>query len=118
MTGEKYDRIKNLKGHKFPKSPQGLDDKKSQGQINLAKNNNIISSARTLFQSANILPELIDKVQQEVQDGYTKNAIELLKILKEPEKQTVELEGQVQKIYVTPDQQKKAMEHIAKTIND
>ncbi len=120
MAGEKSDKIKNFKGktHKFPKAPQGLDEKKSQGQINLAKSNNILKSARTLFEAADILPDLVDNIKDEVQNGINKNALELLKIIKEPEEQSLKLEGQVQKIFITPEQQKNAMEHINKMIND
>ncbi len=118
MAANKRNNINNLKGHKFSKSPQGLDEKKSQGQINLAKSNNILKSARTLFEAAEILPDLVDNIKEEVQHGINKNAIELLKIIKEPEEQTVKLEGQVQKVYITPEQQIEAIEHINKTIND
>ena len=103
---------------RFTSENQPSPESKSRGQVQRAKNMNILATARTLFESANILPGLIDNIQEEVQNGFNKNAIELLKIIKEPEKQKIELEGQIQKIYITHEQQKKAMEHIAKTIND
>lgn len=112
MTDNRRNNINNLKGHKFPKSPQGLDEEKSQGQINLAKNNNILKSARTLFEAANILPDLVDNIKEEVQSGVNKNALELLKIIKEPEEQTVKLEGQVQKVFVTKEEVEEVNKHI------
>lgn len=118
MAGDKKGRIDNLKGHKFPKAPQGLDDKKSKGQINLAKNNNIICTARTLFEASEILPELINNIQEEVQNGLNKNALELLKIIKEPEQQNIKIDGGavVQKVFVTEKELKEVREHIASVV--
>ena len=80
--------LKNLeKRKKFPKAPQGLDEAKSQGQIELAKNTNLLCTARTLFKNANILPDLVDSLKEEVQEGETKNAIKFFDVIKEPEKQ-------------------------------
>ena len=108
------------KGHKFDKSPQDLNDKKSQGMIEARKQKNLIMTARTLYESAEILPKLIDNIKEEVDNGLNKNAIELFKVLKEPEENTINLNGNVgvKKIYVTPEQRKNAIEHIHEVISE
>lgn len=104
---------------KFKKSPQGLDDAKSKGQIQRAKNNNLICTARTLFDNADILPDLINNVKEEVRNGINKNAIDLLKVIKEPETQEINLNGglEVQKVFIDEKTKKKADEHIDDIIN-
>ena len=82
--------LKNLeKRKKLPKAPQGLDEAKSQGQIELSKKTNLLCTARTLFKNANILPDLVDSLKEEVQEGETKNAIKFFDVIKEPEKQEI-----------------------------
>lgn len=73
---------------KFKKSPQGLDEAKSRGQIELAKNTNLLCSARTMFENANILPELVANLKEEVSEGYVKNAIKFFDVIKESENNT------------------------------
>ena len=81
--------LKNLeKRVKFKKSPQGLDDAKSNGQINLSIEKNIISTLRTEIQNnTTILKDIPQALQEEVSNGKLDNAIKLLNIIKEPEKQ-------------------------------
>lgn len=82
--------LKNLeKRKKFPKAPQGLDEAKSKGQVELSKKTNLLCTARTLFENANILPDLVDSLKEEVQEGETKNAIKFFDVIKEPEKQEI-----------------------------
>ena len=112
--------LENLKkGKRFSKAPQGLDEKKSEGQIERAKNTNLLCSARTLFQNADILPDLIANVKQEVLNGNNKNAIDLLKVIKEPEAQDINLNGgiEVQKIFVEEKTKKQTDKHIDDFIN-
>ena len=79
-----------MKGKKgFPKAPQGLDEKKSRGQINLALENNIIKTLRTRISETNILEDLVNGVAQEAKEGFYKNALKLVEIVKEPENNTV-----------------------------
>ena len=79
--------LKNLeKRKKFPKAPQNLDEAKSKGQVELAKNTNLLCSARTMFENANILPDLVANLKIEVSDGYVKNAIKFFDVIKESEK--------------------------------
>jgi len=108
------------KGHKFSKSPQNLDDKKSQGMIQARKEKNLIYTARTLYENSNILPKLIENIQNEVDNGNNKNAIELFKVIKEPEDKVINLNGDVgvKKVFITPEQRKAAINHINEVIND
>ena len=79
----------NNEGNRFPEGDQGLNEAKSQGQIKRSKSINILYTTRTLFANADILPELIDNIKIEVKNGNNKNALELLKVIKEPEEQKV-----------------------------
>lgn len=89
---KKKNPIANLKGSKFPKAPQGLDEKKSQGQINLSIDKNIIYTLRTRIKEQNLIDDVVAGVVEEVQNGNYKNAIKLIDIAKEPEKQEVKLD--------------------------
>ena len=106
--------------HKFSKSPQNLDEAKSQGMIEARKEKNLILSARTLYDNAEILPKLIDNIKNEVDNGINKNAIEMFKVLKEPEEKTINLNGEmgIKKIYITPKQRKEAINHITEVISE
>lgn len=103
---------------KFKKAPQNLDENKSKGQVELSKKKNLLYTARTLYENADILPQMIDNIKNEVNMGENKNAIELLKVIKEPEEQKINVNGQVQKVFITPEQQKEAEEHIKKMIEE
>lgn len=86
--------LKNLeKRKKFPKAPQGLDEAKSKGQIELAKNTNLLCSARTMFENAEILPELVANLKEEVVNGEVKNAIKFFDVIKEAEKQELKIDA-------------------------
>lgn len=75
-----------MKGKKgFQKAPQNLDEKKSRGQINRALENNIIKTLRTRINETNIIEDLVNGVAQEAKDGFYKNALKLVEIVKEPE---------------------------------
>ena len=78
-----------MKGKKgFPKAPQGLDEKKSQGQVNLALENNIIKTLRTRIQETGLIENVVKGVMAETESGQYRNAIKLLEIVKEPENNT------------------------------
>lgn len=105
---------------KFKKAPQGLDEAKSEGQIRKSKTFNVLATLRTEMFNRDIIPKILDVVQVEVEAGNAKNAIELLKITKEPEKQEINLKGDVgvQKVYVTAEEQAKVKKHISEVINE
>ena len=74
--------------YKFQKAPQGLNEAKSKGQIELAKKTNLLCSARTMFENAEILPELVANLKEEVSNGEVKNAIKFFDVIKETENNT------------------------------
>lgn len=78
---------------KFKKSPQGLDDNKSKGQIELSIKKNLIETLRSNLEDVGLVSRVVDGVKKEVEEGKLKNAIELLKIAKEPDKQEVKLDS-------------------------
>lgn len=100
--------------NKFKKSPQGLDEKKSQGLIERSKELNILSHIRSNIHDRSIISKTFDVIEVELESGITKNAIELLKIAKENEKQDIKLSGDVgvQKIFVTQKEVKEVNKHI------
>ena len=72
----------------------------------------VVKPGRVMFEIAG--------VSEEVANGNYKNAIKLIEIAKENEKQVTELQGAlgVQKIYISPEQHKSTEEHIETVIND
>lgn len=79
-------QLANLKRGGLPKAPQGFDEAKSRGQINLAKEKNLIKTLRTRIGETNIIENLVNGIAEETEDGVYKNALKLLEIVKEPEK--------------------------------
>jgi len=105
---------------RFKKAPQGLDEQKSRGKINMSIEKNILATLRTeIQQNTTILKDLPKALQEEVNYGKLDNAIKLLNIIKEPEKQEVKLDGgfEIQKVFVEEKTKKKADKHIDEFIN-
>lgn len=73
----------------FPKGDQGLNDKKSNGQIKRSAAVNCLYRIRTLWGDSLIDKELVDGIEKEVANGKYDNAIRLLNIIKEPEEQKI-----------------------------
>ncbi len=106
--------------YNFEKAPQNLNEAKSKGQIKKRQEYNILAHIRSNIEDRNIISKTFDVIECELEAGMTKNAIEVLKIAKENEKQDINLTGgvEVQKVYVTPEQQKETLEHIKQVIDD
>lgn len=98
----------------FPKAPQGLNEKKSEGQLEASKINNILCTGRTLYYNAGILPQLVQNIKQEVQEGKNDNAIKMFGLIKENEAQNINLNGglEVQKVFIDEATKKEAQKHI------
>lgn len=99
----------------FSKAPQGLNEAKSGGQINLSIEKNILATLRTEIKSnTTILKDLPQGIQEEVRNGKYDNAIKLLNIIKEPEAQSINLNGglEVQKVFIDAQTKKKTDKHI------
>ena len=110
----------NLKGNKFKKAPQGLDEAKSKGQIEVSIKKNLIETLRTNISDTSLVSKIVEGVNREVENGVYKNGIELLKIAKEPEDKTINLNGglEVQKVFIDEKTKKSTDEHIDKFLND
>ena len=104
---------------KFKKSPQGLDDKKSQGRIDHFACRNILESLRTKTSETDILQDMVDTIAKETKTGKIDNALKLVGLIKEPEDKTVKLQGgfQVQKVYVDAKTKKATKKHIDEFID-
>ena len=104
----------------FPKSPQGLDDKKSEGQINLSIEKNLLETLRTNIKDTQLVSKIVEGVNKQVENGIYKNGIELLKIAKENEKQDISFNGglEIQKVFIDEKTKKTTDEHIDKFLND
>lgn len=89
---------------KIDNTDEKINEAKSRGQIELSKKTNLLCTARTLFENANILPELVDSLKEEIQEGKTKNAIRFFDVIKEPEKQEIKttIEGMPTTINILP----------------
>lgn len=74
--------------NKFPKAPQGLDENKSKGQVQLSIDNNLIKTLRSRISEINLIDDVVNGVKEEAENGIYKNAIKLLEIAKEPENNT------------------------------
>lgn len=81
--------LKNLeKRNVYSSTNQPTSEARSRGQINLAKEKNIIKTLRTRISETNLLENLVNGVAVETENGYFKNALKLLEIVKEPENNT------------------------------
>ena len=84
--------MKGVKG--FQKGDQGLNEAKSRGMIEQRKRLNLLYHARTLFENAGILPEIVEALKEEVVNGNIKNAIKFFDVIKESENNTTVNIGQ------------------------
>lgn len=113
--------LKNLKKAKdFSKDNQPTPEAKSKGQLNASIKRNLLETLRTNIQNINLIDEVVRGVSEEVANGNYKNAIKLIEIAKENEKQITELQGSVgvQKVFITQEQHNATLEHIETVIND
>lgn len=110
----------NKQGKKFSSDYQPSEEAKSRGHINASIGKNIIATLRTeIQQNTTILKDLPKALQEEVNEGKLDNAIKLLNIIKEPEKQEVKLDGglEIQKVFIEEATKKDADDHIDKFID-
>lgn len=111
--------LKNLK--MFSKDYQPTPEAKSEGKkraqekrIALEMMNEYIFNK---LMDKGLIDTAIENAEMHAIEGCdNKDIIELLKIIKPNNKQTVELEGQVQKIYVTKEEMKNVKDHIKEFI--
>lgn len=80
--------VESGKATQFKKAPQGLDEAKSRGQIQLSIDNNLIKTLRSRISEINLIDDVVSGVKVEAENGEYKNAIKLLEIAKESENHT------------------------------
>ena len=85
---QKSEKLKEAEVH-FSDTNQPSNEAKSNGQIKRSKEKNILYTARTLFENADILPDIVNGIKKEVQEGNLKNAIDMFKAIKENETQEI-----------------------------
>ena len=119
MPNEKS--LENLnKRKKFPKSPQGLDIAKSNGQVEARKEFNVNLTLRTLAQSYDATKIAYESAIECAKKGKPDSLIKLLGLAKEPEAQNINLNGgvEVQKIFIDAKTKKEVDKHVKDFINN
>lgn len=121
-TKKEQDKI-NLcgEGKKFVKGgKQPSAEAKSQGWLKKRKEENILLTLRTEIQKYGILQKVVKTINGELAEGSVKNALELLKMAKENEAQEQKISGnlEIQKVYITAEEQKETLEHIKNVIDE
>lgn len=81
------------KGKRFTSEYQPSPEAKSEGMIKANAEKNILLNLRTKLNEFKTVDKVVEGVNKEIENGVYKNAIELLKIAKEPEKQEINLSG-------------------------
>ena len=105
---------------KFKKSPQGLDEVKSKGQIEARKEFNVRCTIRTLAQDYNALPIAYESAIRNAQNGKPDALIKLIGLGCENETQNINLNGgvEVQKVFIDSKTKKCTDKHIDDFLND
>lgn len=102
------------KGKKFSSEYQPSNEAKSNGQIEASKKKNLLETLRSRIEEWDLIDKVVNGVDEEIGNGNFKNAIELIKIAKEPETQNINLTNTIPKIVVEND---KDAETINKIMN-
>lgn len=108
------------KGKRFTSEYQPSPEAKSEGAIKANAEKNILLNLRTKLNEFKTVDKVVEGVNKEIENGVYKNAIELLKIAKEPEKQEINLNGgvEIQKVFIDEATKKETQKHIKDFIND
>lgn len=111
---------KNINEITFGNKPQPPGENKSRGIMEKRPQINLVLKLRDLVGKSNILPQLIKNIEAEVEEGINKNAIDLLKIIKEDADRIIMQNNiqNVQKVYITKEQDEAADEYIEGIINE
>ena len=88
------------KGKRFSSEYQPSPEAKSRGMIKANAEKNIILNLRSKLNELNTVDKVVEGVNKEIENGVYKNAIELIKIAKEPEKQEIDLTNKTPQIVV------------------
>lgn len=72
-------------------SSEEINRKKSEGKIKASINKNLLHTLRSRITEWDLIDKVVAGVNEEVEEGNYKNAIKLIDIAKEPEKQDINL---------------------------
>ena len=78
----------------------------------------MLETLRSRIDEHNLIDDIVSGVVEEVQEGKYKNAIELLKIAKEPEKQEINLSASNPQIIVASESDKELLNKIQNVKTD
>lgn len=114
----KHGKIENLRP--IDNSDEAINQAKSRGKIEASIKRNLLATLRSRIDEHNLIDDIVSGVAEEVQEGKYKNAIELLKIAKEPEDKNINLNGgvEIQKVFIDEATKKETQKHIKEFIND
>lgn len=91
----KSKRLKNLRP--IDNSNEAINQAKSNGQLARSIARNILATLRTnVEEKTNLLEDVPKGIQAEVNQGKFDNALKLLNIIKEPEKQDIGITGDIE----------------------
>ena len=106
------------KGKRFSKEYQPSPEAKSEGMIKANAEKNILLNLRTKLNEFKTVDKVVEGVNKEIENGVYKNAIELLKIAKEPEKQEINLSASNPQIIVASESDKELLNKIQNVKTD
>ena len=106
------------KGKRFSKEYQPSPEAKSEGAIKANAEKNILLNLRTKLNEFKTVDKVVEGVNKEIENGVYKNAIELLKIAKEPEKQELNLSASNPQIIVASESDKELLNKIQNVKTD
>lgn len=102
----------------FSTDNQPTGESKSNGHIEQRKQVNVLLNAETLFENRGILPKLIENINNQVDMGNNKDALDLMKLFKKNENSTnINVQG-VQKVFVTQEELNAVDKHIDDIIGE
>ena len=106
------------KGKRFTSEYQPSPEAKSEGAIKANAEKNILLNLRTKLNEYKTVDKVVEGVNKEIESGVYKNAIELLKIAKEPEKQEINLSASNPQIIVASESDKELLNKIQNVKTD
>ncbi|MBR2526580.1 hypothetical protein IKE67_08970 [bacterium] len=112
----KHGKIENLRP--IDNSDEAINQAKSRGKIEASIKRNLLETLRSRIDEHNLIDDIVSGVVEEVQEGKYKNAIELLKIAKEPEKQEINLSASNPQIIVASESDKELLNKIQNVKTD
>lgn len=95
---------------------------RNSGEVRRAKRERreVCDWLNDLLQEAGIYEETIEQIKKKVKSGDLKDALALIALVKLPDTQTNKVVGEIgiQKVFITPEEQKEAENLIEKTYNE